>query len=108
VLPSHSTVAFNSAAMSMLVEVFMGPSGAIWVFGARSKRSPNKVHAGACQDLNFIPNRVMNVVRFVCVIRVPLCARVSRVCPVCVPAPPVSFDWVMKTLLTTSTHGRSK
>jgi hypothetical protein len=25
------------------------------------------------------------VVRFVCVIRVPLCARVSRVCPVCVP-----------------------
>ena len=84
-LPSHSTVAFNSAAMSMSVEVFMGPSGAIWVFGARSKRSPNKVHAGACQDLNFIPNRVMNVVRFVCVIRVPLCARVcpcvSRVCP---------------------------
>jgi hypothetical protein len=37
------------------------------------------------EDLNFIPNRVMNVVRFVCVIRVPLCARVcpcvSRVCP---------------------------
>jgi hypothetical protein len=30
-------------------------------------------------------------VRFVGVIRVPLCARVSRVCPVCVPAPPVSF-----------------
>ena len=28
------------------------------------------------------------VVRFVCVIRVPVCARVSRVCPVCVPAPP--------------------
>ena len=28
------------------------------------------------------------VVRFVCVVRVPLCARVSRVCPVCVPAPP--------------------
>ena len=26
-------------------------------------------------------------VRFVCVIRVPVCARVSRVCPVCVPAP---------------------
>ena len=25
------------------------------------------------------------VVRFVGVIRVPLCARVSRVCPVCVP-----------------------
>ena len=96
-LPSHSTVAFNSAAMSMLVEVFMG-----------SKRSPNKVHAELV-ELNFIPNRViMNVVRFVCVIRVPLCARVSRVCPVCVPAPPVSFYWVMKTLLTTSTHGRSK
>ena len=31
------------------------------------------------------------VVRFVGVIRVPLCARVSRVCPVCVPAPPVVF-----------------
>ena len=31
------------------------------------------------------------VVRFVFVIRVPVCARVSRVCPVCVPAPPVSF-----------------
>ena len=35
------------------------------------------------------------VVRFVGVIRVPLCARVSRVCPVCVPCvsrlPPVSF-----------------
>ena len=34
------------------------------------------------------------VVRFVCVIRVPVCARVSRACPVCVPAPPgapVSF-----------------
>ena len=29
------------------------------------------------------------VVRFVGVIRVPLCARVSRVRPVCVPAPPV-------------------
>ena len=28
------------------------------------------------------------VVRFVCVIRVPLCARVSRVCSVCDPAPP--------------------
>ena len=27
------------------------------------------------------------VVRFVGVIRVPLCARVSRVCPVCVPVP---------------------
>ena len=77
-LPSHSTVAFNSAAMSMLVEVFMGPSGAMWVFGARSKRSPNKVQAELV-DLNFITNREMNVVRFVCVIRVPLCARVSRV-----------------------------
>ena len=31
------------------------------------------------------------VVRFVCVIRVPVCARVSRVCPVCVPAPPGVF-----------------
>ena len=34
------------------------------------------------------------VVRFVCVIRVPVCARVSRVsrlCPVCVPAPPDVF-----------------
>ena len=27
------------------------------------------------------------VVRFVCVIRVPVCARVAPVCPVCVPAP---------------------
>jgi len=34
---------------------------------------------------------VWMVVRFVCVVRVPLCARVSRVCPVCVPAPPMSF-----------------
>ena len=32
------------------------------------------------------------VVRFVCVFRVPVwSARVSRACPVCVPAPPVSF-----------------
>ena len=31
------------------------------------------------------------VVRFVGVIRVPLCAGVSRVCPVCVPAPPGDF-----------------
>jgi hypothetical protein len=31
------------------------------------------------------------VVRFVGVPRVPLCARVSCVRPVCVPAPPVSF-----------------
>jgi hypothetical protein len=30
-------------------------------------------------------------VRFVYVIRVPVCASASRVCPVCVPAPPVSF-----------------
>ena len=29
--------------------------------------------------------------RFVYVIRVPVCASASRVCPVCVPAPPVSF-----------------
>ena len=34
---------------------------------------------------------VWMVVRFVCVIRVPVCARVSRVCPVCVPAPPGIF-----------------
>ena len=34
---------------------------------------------------------VWMVVRFVCVFRVPVCARVSRACPVCVPAPPVSF-----------------
>ena len=34
---------------------------------------------------------VCMVVRFVCVIRVPLCALVSRVCHLCVPAPPVSF-----------------
>ena len=31
------------------------------------------------------------VVRFVGVTRVPLCARLSCVRPVCVPAPPVSF-----------------
>ena len=36
------------------------------------------------------------VVRFVGVIRVPLCARVSRVCPVCVPAPPGVFLPVQK------------
>ena len=38
-------------------------------------------------------NRWM-VVRFVCVIRVPACARVPRVsrdCPVCLPAPPGVF-----------------
>ena len=35
--------------------------------------------------------RVGIVVRFVIVIRVPVCASASRVCPVCVPAPPVSF-----------------
>ena len=34
---------------------------------------------------------VWMVVRFFCVIRVPLCACVSRVCPVCVPAPPGVF-----------------
>ena len=34
---------------------------------------------------------VWMVLRFVCVIRVPVCARVSRVCPVCVPAPPGVF-----------------
>ena len=34
---------------------------------------------------------VSMVVRFVGVIRVPLCAHVSRVCPVCVPAPPGVF-----------------
>ena len=34
---------------------------------------------------------VWMVVRFVCVIRVPVCARVSRACPVCVPAPPGVF-----------------
>jgi hypothetical protein len=34
---------------------------------------------------------VWMVVRYVCVIRVPVCARVSRVCPVCVPAPPGVF-----------------
>jgi hypothetical protein len=31
------------------------------------------------------------VVRFVCVVRVPLCVRVSRVSRVCVPAPPGVF-----------------
>ena len=34
---------------------------------------------------------VWMVVRFVCVFRVPECARVSRACPVCVPAPPGVF-----------------
>ena len=41
---------------------------------------------------------------FVCVIRVPVCARVSRVvclCPVCVPAPPVSFDIYTQCLRVT-------
>ena len=38
------------------------------------KTDPNSV--GTCASM---------VVRFVGVIRVPLCARVSRVCPVCVP-----------------------
>ena len=36
------------------------------------------------------------VVRFVGVIRVPLCARVSRVCPVCVPAPRCLFTGTIK------------
>jgi len=43
---------------------------------------------------------VWMVVRFVCVVRVPLCARVSRVCPVCVPCvsrlPPVSYRYGLK------------
>jgi hypothetical protein len=30
--------------------------------------------------------------RFVCVIRVPVCALLSRVCPVCVPAHPGVFE----------------
>ena len=34
---------------------------------------------------------VWMVVRFVCAVRVPLCVRVSRVCPVCVPAPQLYF-----------------
>ena len=44
---------------------------------------------------------VWMVVRFVCVIRVPVCARVSRVC---VPAPPVSFYryWYMYTVVARS------
>ncbi len=29
---------------------------------------------------------------FVCVIRVPVCAPLPRVCPVCVPAPPGVFE----------------
>ena len=37
------------------------------------------------------------VVRFVCVIRVPVCARAPRVCPVCVPAPPGVFLPVLVT-----------
>ena len=37
------------------------------------------------------PPESLNRYRFVCVIRVPVCARVSRVCPVCVPAPPGVF-----------------
>ena len=33
------------------------------------------------------------VVRFVCVIRVPVCARVPRLCPLCVSRlPPVSLN----------------
>ena len=40
------------------------------------------------------------VVRFVCVIRVPVCARAPRVCPVSVPAPPVClFTFVSFTFL---------
>jgi len=41
---------------------------------------------------------VWMVVRFVCAVRVPLCVRVSRVCPVCVPAPPGVFLPVTKQL----------
>ena len=43
---------------------------------------------------------VWMVVRFVCVIRVPVCARVSRVCPVCVPAPRGDFLPVGGRVLT--------
>ena len=63
----------------------------------RPRFRPSRGRAGVCRW-------VWMVVRFVCVIRVPVCARVScvpRVCPgsprclftgtVCVPAPPVSF-----------------
>ena len=42
--------------------------------------------------------------RFVCVFRVPECARVSRACPVCVPAPPGVFlpDSDLKSCLENS------
>jgi hypothetical protein len=41
------------------------------------------------------------VVRFVCVIRVPVCARVPRLCPVCVSRlPPVSLNGMFPTRRT--------
>ena len=43
------------------------------------------------KDTGTVCRWVWMVVRFVCVIRVPVCARVSRACPVCVPAPPGVF-----------------
>ena len=46
------------------------------------------VRIGRRADVRVVCWWVWMVVRFVSVIRVPLCASVSRVCPVCVPAPP--------------------
>ena len=67
---------------------------------SRPRFRPSRGRAGVSLGLDV-------VVRFVCVIRVPVCARVSRVCPVCVPAPPgvflpVSFYFVDSTWIQTN------
>ena len=57
---------------------------------SRLRFRPSRGRAGV---MGRVCRWVWMVVRFVCVIRVPVCARVSRVCPMCVPAPPVSFTF---------------
>ena len=68
--------------------VFTGPAPGLRLL-SRPRFRPSRGRAGVSLGLDH-----WMVVRFVCgsvLIRVPVCARVSRACPVCVPAPPVSF-----------------
>ena len=53
---------------------------------SRSRFRPRRVWSCGC-----VVGFGWMVVRFVRVIRVPACARVSLLCPVCVPAPPGVF-----------------
>ena len=75
---------------------------------------PSYSRRNLTQSMNSSPYRyvvvrvcrwVWMVVRFVCVFRVPVCARVSRTCPVCVPAPPVSYRYKYSTVPVKKTRG---